>query len=43
MTGKQDTWTYCHCAGSHGPGCPNAGPGGLPPLNDDDQDNRTGK
>jgi hypothetical protein len=31
-------WSYCDCAGSHKPGCPNAGvPEALPPLADDDQ------
>ena len=29
-------WTYCGCAGAHAAGCPNAAPGGLPPLADDD-------
>jgi hypothetical protein len=43
MASNQDTWTYCNCAGSHKQGCPNAGPGGLPPLTDEDEDNRTGK
>lgn len=31
-------WVYCHCAGAHKPDCPNNKPGGLPPLNDDDDD-----
>lgn len=31
-------WQYCNCAGTHKPGCPNDKPGGLPPLNDDDDD-----
>ena len=35
-------WTYCNCAGSHKPGCPNGVPGGLPPLKDDD-DKKKGK
>jgi hypothetical protein len=29
---------YCDCAGTHKPDCPNNVPGGLPPLNDDDDD-----
>lgn len=29
-------WVYCDCAGKHKDGCPNDKPGGLPPLNDDD-------
>ncbi len=38
------TWTYCTCAGSHRPGCPNAGvPDALPPLNDDDGEPEGGK
>jgi len=32
-------WAYCSCAGSHKPGCPNAGvPDGLPPLAEDDSE-----
>ena len=31
------SWQYCHCAGTHVPGCPNDIPGGFPPLNDDDE------
>jgi hypothetical protein len=27
---------YCDCAGTHKPDCPNNVPGGMPPLNDDD-------
>jgi hypothetical protein len=36
--GRKSDWTYCDCAGSHKKGCPNDRPGGLPPLNDDDDD-----
>jgi hypothetical protein len=28
---------YCDCAGTHKPDCPNNKPGGMPPLNDDDE------
>ena len=35
-------WTYCNCAGSHKPGCPNGGPDGLPPLADDDESDKKG-
>jgi hypothetical protein len=41
--GRKGSWTYCNCAGSHKPGCPNAGPGGLPPLADDPDDKKKGK
>jgi hypothetical protein len=34
-------WIYCNCAGSHKPGCPNGGAGGLPPL-DDSPDKKKG-
>jgi hypothetical protein len=30
-------WRYCNCAGTHRTDCPNNKPGGLPPLNDDDE------
>jgi len=36
-------WSYCNCAGSHKKGCPNAKPGGLPPLKEDENDKKKGK
>lgn len=39
--GRRDKWSYCNCAGSHKPGCPNAGvPDTLPPLAEDDSGQR---
>jgi hypothetical protein len=36
-------WSYCNCAGSHKPGCPNAGvPDALPPLADDEDAKKGG-
>jgi hypothetical protein len=38
--GRKGNWTYCSCAGSHKKGCPNGAPGGLPPLRDDEKDDK---